>query len=84
MIEVRQDSDGSVDEVLSMISCANVHLESLGDGNWYLRVTVHGDQPHELTVSITPKRAFIYEARNVEIVCTDARSASPIAKEQQT
>jgi hypothetical protein len=77
MIEVRQNSDGSVDEVVAQM--ASVHLEDLGNGNWYLRVTAYGDQPHELTVNITPKRAFVYEGRNVEIKTTDV--PSPEGKE---
>ena len=73
MIEVRQDADGNIDEVVVPYYSASVHLENLGDGNWYLRIIEIGEVSRELTVNITPKRAFTYESKNVETVCTDPR-----------
>lgn len=69
MITVRQDADGSVDEVIA--DMASVHLEALGNGNWYLRISSVDDVERELTVNITRKRAFVYESRNCEIQCND-------------
>lgn len=68
-IEIRQDRDGRVDEVVTPLGCARVHLESLGCGNWYLRIEV---ESCEATINITPKRAFVYESKGAAIICTDA------------
>jgi hypothetical protein len=75
-IEVRTNADGSVDEVVADYT-STVHLEDLGDGNYYLRLEDYGTG-EQLTVNITPTRAFVYESKGVKVRCTD--SASEVQK----
>jgi hypothetical protein len=82
MIEIRQNADGSIDEVVSPFACCNVHLESLGDGNWSLILSAFGDIEHIAHVTITPQRAFVYESTNCKVICTD-KPSDPTSQQQQ-
>ena len=70
MIVVRTNRDGSVDEVVADV-VSSVHLEQLDDDQWSL-ILLDYSLDQELHVTITPKRGFVYESKNVTIKCTDA------------
>jgi hypothetical protein len=71
MIEIRQDSDGSLDEIVAPHSCATVHLEDLGENGWSLIIEEYGDYKERVHVTLPAGRAFIYESEHCKIVCSD-------------
>jgi hypothetical protein len=71
MIEIRQDADGTLDEVVSMYGCASVHLESLGENGWYLWIEANGDQRCNVQINFGECKAFIYESEGCKVVCSD-------------
>jgi hypothetical protein len=73
IIEVRANSDGSIDEVVTADGA--FHLEQMSRGHWSLVIETCGER---LMVNITPKRAFVYEAQGVTIRVTDTSSAPPL------